>query len=118
LTRGQNNILIDDQKRPRICDFGLSQMINEEAGSGFTTTTPHTGNARYAAYEIIFQEDGPFSPSTASDVFSLGCVIYEVSASIHRARYGAETGLVSHWLFTILQVHQSHADSGGRGKGC
>jgi hypothetical protein len=58
-------------------------MINEEAGSGFTTTTPHTGNARYAAYEIIFQEDGPFSPSTASDVFSLGCVIYEVSDGFH-----------------------------------
>ncbi|PVF99438.1 kinase-like protein [Serendipita vermifera] len=72
------NILIDDQKRPRICDFGLSHMI-DQANTGLTTTTPHMATLRYTAHEIISREDDEgFSPSTASDVFSLGCVIYEV----------------------------------------
>jgi serine/threonine protein kinase len=79
--KGKNNILIDNRGQPRICDFGLSQIINELAGSGSMTSTPHIGTPRYAAYEIILPKESQsaFAPTRASDTFSLGSVIYEVS---------------------------------------
>jgi serine/threonine protein kinase len=56
-------------------------MMFEEGGSGLTTSTPHVGTVRYAAYELVFPEvdRATFTPTVASDIFALGCVIYEVS---------------------------------------
>lgn len=81
----QSNILIDDQRRPRICDFGLARIISEETGTGLTTTTRHNATPLYAAPEILMaSDDGPaFEPSLASDVYSLGSLIYEVYYSLH-----------------------------------
>jgi serine/threonine protein kinase len=42
-----------------------------------TTTTAHTGTARYLAYELIASDEEP-RPTTASDVHALGCVGMEV----------------------------------------
>jgi hypothetical protein len=51
-----------------------------------TTTTAHTGTARYLAYELIESDEEPL-PTTASDVHALGCVGMEVypapSSSVH-----------------------------------
>jgi hypothetical protein len=54
-------------------------------GNGLATSTPHTGSLRYAAYEIVFPDENresAFEPTMASDIFSLGCVIYQVSDRI------------------------------------
>ena len=80
-------MLIDDAGNARLCDFGLASLLGEESGSGLTTTTDYTGTARYTAPELIDPptDTGGYKPTPPSDIFSLGCVIYEV-------RYGHRVG--------------------------
>jgi serine/threonine protein kinase len=67
----KTNVLIDNNLRPQICDFGLISIFLEEGTSGMTTTSPHTGTDRYLAYELLL--DGA-TPTVASDIFALGGV--------------------------------------------
>lgn len=67
------NVLIDDHGKPQICDFGLISIYLEEGNSGMTTTSPHTGTDRYLAYELL-QDHETVAPTTASDIFALGCI--------------------------------------------
>ncbi|KIM20330.1 hypothetical protein M408DRAFT_30439 [Serendipita vermifera MAFF 305830] len=71
------NILIDDYGNPQICDFGLISIYLEESNSWMTTTRPHTGTARYLAYELL-RDSETVAPTTASDVFALGCIGLEL----------------------------------------
>ncbi|PVF94188.1 kinase-like protein [Serendipita vermifera] len=67
------NILIDQNGIPKLCDFGLSRIFLMQGNSGHTTTTSHTGTARYVAPELV--ESGGFVlPTCESDVYAMGCV--------------------------------------------
>jgi len=61
----------------QICDFGLAKILLEEEGTGMTTTSPYTGTDRYLAYELILGGE-TVAPTTASDMFALGCIGLEV----------------------------------------
>jgi len=78
----QGNILIDDDGHARICDFGLVRILRDERGSGLTTTTAHTGTTRYLAYELARDEDA--LPTTATDIYALGCVGLKVNIDDYR----------------------------------
>ncbi|KAG8815042.1 hypothetical protein FRC17_000878 [Serendipita sp. 399] len=70
------NILIDDDGRARLCDFGLIRLIPKNGEStGLTTTTVHTGTVRYLSRELIMSEDP--KPTTESDCHALGCIGFE-----------------------------------------
>lgn len=73
-------------------------MINEEARSGLTTSTRHNTTPLYAAPEILLANGDapPFEPTTASDVYSLGSLLYEVSvlAIFHKVAYMAHSFLL------------------------
>ncbi|KAG8826575.1 kinase suppressor of Ras 2 [Serendipita sp. 399] len=71
------NVLLDANRNPRICDFGLARLILEEGGSGMTTTTAHTGTERYLAYELVASDDITM-PTVESDIYALGCVGLDV----------------------------------------
>ncbi|KIM28122.1 hypothetical protein M408DRAFT_70390, partial [Serendipita vermifera MAFF 305830] len=73
------NILVDSNGAPLICDFGLVRLVTDDITTGLTTTSPHTGTARYLSYELV-QSTSP--PTTASDVHALGCVLMELIYSI------------------------------------
>jgi serine/threonine protein kinase len=49
--------------------------------TGMTTTTAHTGTTRYLAYELV-QNMGVAKPTTASDIYALGCIGMEVSINM------------------------------------
>ncbi|MFT5030548.1 MAG: tRNA A-37 threonylcarbamoyl transferase component Bud32 [Candidatus Binatia bacterium] len=69
-----SNILIDDQDRPRITDFGLAK--NLEKDSALTQTGAILGSPAYMPPE---QANGDVDQlGTHSDVYSLGAVLYEL----------------------------------------
>ncbi|KAG8946368.1 hypothetical protein FRC03_001400 [Tulasnella sp. 419] len=63
-----SNILIDNDGRARITDFGTSRILQEER-TGFTTSSEIHGTHRWMAPELLLYEDAP--PSTKTDIYSL-----------------------------------------------
>jgi len=60
-----------------ICDFGPAQIFLEKGHTDMTTSSEHTGTARYLAPELVVET--PTYPTTASDVYALGCLGLKVS---------------------------------------
>jgi len=75
-----NNVLVDDEGHPRVMDFGLSYDLGEPTLD--TTSMMFCGNVRWLAPERLDPEhfglSSSASRSTASDVYALGMLIYEV----------------------------------------
>ena len=64
-----NNILIDDDYNPVICDFGLSIKITDrEICNGIQGSFP------YLAPEVFFEKDYSFEV----DIWALGVIFYEL----------------------------------------
>ncbi|KAJ7512057.1 kinase-like domain-containing protein [Mycena galericulata] len=83
----QQNVLVDKRGIPRICDFGISKVINCR---GFTTAS--VGTPQYMAPELLIvvdsdqaqAHDAVFpSPSTtkSSDVYSFALLVLEILTS-------------------------------------
>ena len=72
-----SNILIDSSCKIKICDFGLSRTLfkyeNEDP-----VMTEFIATRWYRAPEVLF---GSKTYSYRSDLWSLGCVIYEMFAA-------------------------------------
>ncbi|KAL0959123.1 hypothetical protein HGRIS_014417 [Hohenbuehelia grisea] len=72
-----NNILITDDGRAALSDFGLSQVIEDLMGpTGFTPSCPEGGPVRWQAPEFI--QDETWRPRLSADVWSFGCTAYEL----------------------------------------
>ncbi|KAF9448421.1 kinase-like protein [Macrolepiota fuliginosa MF-IS2] len=66
-----SNILIHDDGRPLLCDFGRSKILTQQ---GFTTKP--AGTARYQAPELL--EGKIMSPDKPADVYAFGVTCYEI----------------------------------------
>jgi eukaryotic-like serine/threonine-protein kinase len=69
-----SNILVDSESRTRVADFGVSTRF---AGTA-TTPSELAGTPAYMAPEVAMAEGQPGAPSPLSDVYSLGCVAFEL----------------------------------------
>lgn len=69
-----DNVLIDQLGCPRIIDFGLSKIVEEDPSlSSFRSASlREAGNARWIAPELLLEEGA--SRSRQTDMFSFGCV--------------------------------------------
>ncbi|PVF95317.1 kinase-like protein [Serendipita vermifera] len=65
------NVLVDDEGRAKICDFGLTRIFSE--GVSDYTTPVNSGTMRYLAYELIVAEE-PVVATKPSDVYAIGCL--------------------------------------------
>ena len=70
-----DNILIDDNRQPIIMDFGLARQLGNEDDARLTTSGAIVGSPAYMSPEQVNPELGEVGP--ASDIFSLGVVVYE-----------------------------------------
>ncbi len=74
------NILVTSDHIPKVVDFGVAKLLEGHAGSGFTTTgvVPGPLTPNYASPEQI----RGLAVTTASDVYALGVVLYEIVAGV------------------------------------
>lgn len=69
-----SNVLIDAAGRPQITDFGLAKRVRSDPG--LTDTGQIVGTPSYMPPEQAWPGQGEIGP--ASDVYSLGAILYEV----------------------------------------
>lgn len=74
------NILVDAAGEPKLLDFGVARLLNADAAA---TVTTHAMTPAYASPE---QLEGA-SLGTATDVYSLGVVLYEMVAGTRPFEY-------------------------------
>ncbi|KZV44909.1 hypothetical protein F511_06531 [Dorcoceras hygrometricum] len=69
-----NNILLDHNFNPKICDFGLAKLCSKEQSS--VTITAARGTMGYIAPEVLSRAFGRVSNN--SDVYSFGMLLLEM----------------------------------------
>ncbi|MGA2018775.1 MAG: serine/threonine-protein kinase [Opitutaceae bacterium] len=80
-----SNVLVDDENRPRITDFGLAKLIGSSEGA--TLTGQMVGSPSYAAPEQAMGREAGIT--VASDVYGLGALFYHLVTG--RAPFNAAT---------------------------
>jgi serine/threonine-protein kinase len=79
------NLLVTAEGEPKLLDFGIAKQLDPAVGASATHTGTRVMTPRYASPEQIREEP----VTTASDVYSLGAVLYELLAGCSPYR-GAE----------------------------
>jgi len=72
------NILLSEQGEPLVADFGIALAVAQAGGGRITETGLSLGTPHYMSPE---QATGDRDVDPRSDVFALGCVLYEMLAA-------------------------------------
>jgi len=129
----QSNVLIKDNGKACLSDFGLSRIFMETTGSSYLTSTVR-GSVRWAApelFEIDEEQQGEpvhVLPNPQSDIYSFGSTMLQVRvvrgvpprafnavAGTHRQgtipllqKRCTSSGCVVSWLETCTSVRAAH----------
>jgi len=69
------NVLISAEGEPKLCDFGMSKVMEEVTEMSMSKTLTSGGSARYVAPELIESNDA--SATMHSDTYSFGMLVLE-----------------------------------------
>jgi serine/threonine-protein kinase len=89
-----SNILLDAQLRSRVADFGVSARALGADGAEVV------GTPGYIPPEVVLSPDKQKNPDARSDVYSLGCIAYEVLTGAHPFKRKGEP------LWTVVPPEQ------------
>jgi serine/threonine protein kinase len=81
-----SNILLDAQLRSRVADFGVSTRTEGSDRAGVA------GTPGYMAPEVVLAAGEGLLPLPQSDVYSLGCIAYQLLTGVHPFRRSGDTG--------------------------
>jgi eukaryotic-like serine/threonine-protein kinase len=83
------NILVNSNGAPKLLDFGIAKLLNPEflGQAGVTRAAVHPMTPEYASPEQVRGEP----VTTATDVYSLGVILYELLAGCPPYRIGRAT---------------------------
>ncbi|HEY4210261.1 MAG TPA: serine/threonine-protein kinase [Steroidobacteraceae bacterium] len=73
------NILVTRDGTPKLLDFGIAKLLQNEAGSDLTLASAQPLTPQYAAPEQLLGEP----VTTATDVYALGLVLYTLLTGAH-----------------------------------
>lgn len=69
-----SNVLVDNDGRPRLIDFGIARVLEDSLAGESTNSLPRALTPRYASPEQVRGEPA----TTESDVYSLGVLLFEL----------------------------------------
>jgi serine/threonine-protein kinase len=84
------NILVTSEGRPKLLDFGIAKLLTEKDGEGALTVTRTDARMLTPAYAAPEQVRGE-PITTASDVYQLGVLLYELLVGQHPFRTAGRT---------------------------
>ena len=87
-----SNILVDDQGRVRLLDFGIARLLpgSDDAQTVLTREGAFALTPRYAAPEQATHES---ALTTATDVYALGVVLHELLTGVHPSGLSGATSM-------------------------
>jgi serine/threonine protein kinase len=111
----QGNILITNDHRACLADFGLMKLVSDAHPTHSTTTGDVGGTVRWMAPELLLPEEYGLhrsEPSKASDIYALGMVIFEVSMLFCPSL--TDRDFLGHdWHCSICRINQSGCHTKG-----
>lgn len=89
------NVMLDATGKPKLTDFGLAKALDDSSEQNKTTDCTVLGTVRYEAPEGI---NGSAQLDKRSDLYSLGCLLFELSAGKTPFDDGKTTGPIQYLM--------------------